>query len=115
MSASDHQLWSDLQRQRSQLSGFRQALSPSLQDCLDRYEWAVVAGAGQGGMPLLILRLPHRVSLADPILHTLAAQAEALYGPVDFALFSGETSTPLKVFSATLLDRRWRWGSRSNS
>lgn len=93
----------------AQLSQLRALLSQSAQALLDRCDWNFVPGAGYQGYPLMVLRFDHRVQLDDPGLLELADQIQQYRGAVDFALFSGETQTPLKVFSKTLLDRRWHW------
>lgn len=65
--------------------------------------------AGHQGLLLITVRLPGRVILSDPFIVELATQAEQTWGPVDFALFSGESHTPVRVLSRTLLDQRWHW------
>ncbi len=105
---TNHQLLQEFRQKQRQLQSFRNAFGPSLQAMLDQYDWGVVSGAGHDGLPLLTLRFNHRVSLDDPLLLRLAEQAEQTWGPVDFALFSGETDQPLRVLSKTLLDWRWR-------
>lgn len=106
---TDHQLLQELQHKQRQLEAFRAASNPVLQAMLDQYDWGLVSGAGHNGLPLLTLRLDHRIALDDPTLLVLAEEAEQTWGPVDFALFSGETHAPLRVLSRTLLDQRWRW------
>jgi hypothetical protein len=110
---SNHDLLQELRNKRTQLSRFRQAVDPSLQIMLDRHDWGMVTGAGHSGLPLLTLRLDHRIALDDPFLLALAEQAEQTYGPIDFALFSSETNDPVRVLSRTLLDQRWRWRQSS--
>lgn len=114
MTQSNRQLLTELRQKHLQLRTFRLALNQQLRDRLAQYDWAIVPEAGQDGLPLFVLRLPHRISLSDPFLVSLAEHAEHACGPVDFALFSGETNEPLKVLSQTLLDKRWRWRSHSN-
>jgi hypothetical protein len=109
MGQNDRLLLQELHQKRHQLQLFRRASSEAMQALLDQYDWGIVSGAGQNGLPLLTLRLSHRISLDDPQLLNLAEEAEQTWGPVDFALFSGETHKPLRVLSQTLLDRRWRW------
>jgi hypothetical protein len=109
MLPNDRQLHHEFCQKQRQLQLFRQASSQLMQALLDQYDWGIVSGAGQDGLPLLTLRLTHRVALDDPFLLNLAEQAEQTWGPVDFALFSGETQKPLRVLSKTLLDQRWRW------
>lgn len=106
---TDQQLLQELQQKQRQLESFRAASGADLQALLDQYDWGLVSGAGHNGLPLVTLRLSHRISLDDPALLDLAEQAEQTWGPVDFALFSGETNEPLRVLSQTLLDQRWRW------
>ncbi|MFH7244784.1 MAG: hypothetical protein ACHWZW_18270 [Spirulina sp.] len=106
---TDQQLLQELQQKQRQLAAFRTASGEDLQALLDQYDWGLVSGAGHNGLPLVTLRLNHRISLDDPALLDLAEQAEQTWGPVDFALFSGETNEPLRVLSQTLLDQRWRW------
>jgi hypothetical protein len=106
---NDRQLLQELHQKRRQLQIFRRASSQTVQRLLDQYDWGMVSGGGQDGLPLLTLRLSHRVALDDPHLLDLAEEVEQTWGPVDFALFSGETNQPLRVLSKTLLDRRWRW------
>jgi hypothetical protein len=113
MFPNDRQLHYELWQKQRQLQTFRQASSQPMQALLDQYDWGIVSGAGQDGLPLLTLRLNHRIALDDPFLLNLAEQAEQTWGPVDFALFSGETHKPLRVLSKTLLDRRWRWRQSS--
>jgi hypothetical protein len=106
---TDHQLLQELRQKQHQLQAFRTASGASLQAILDQYDWGLVSGAGHNGLPLLTLRFDHRIALDDPALLHLAEQAEQTWGPIDFALFSGETHEPLRVLSKTLLDQRWRW------
>lgn len=108
MTPSNRQLLTELRQKHFQLRSFRMSLNQRLRERLESYDWAIVAGAGHDGLPLFVLRLPHRVSLRDPFLVGLAEHTEQICGPVDFALFSGETQEPLKVLSQTLLDHRWR-------
>ena len=109
MIPNDRQLLQELHQKRQQLQIFRRASSQPMQTLLDQFDWGIVSGAGHNGLPLLTLRLTHRVALDDPQLLHLAEEAEQTWGPVDFALFSGETHEPLRVLSQTLLDQRWRW------
>ena len=109
MLPNDRQLSQELHQKQRQLQVFRQASSQLMQALLDQYDWGIVSGAGQNGLPLLTLRFNHRIALDDPRLLDLAEEAEQTWGPVDFALFSGETHEPLRVLSQTLLDQRWRW------
>lgn len=111
---TNHQLLQELRQKQQQLEQFRQAAGTSLQAMLDQYDWGIVTGAGHGGLPLLTLRFDHRIALNDPFLLTLAEEAEHTWGPVDFALFSGETQAPVRVLSRTLLDQRWRWRQSSH-
>jgi hypothetical protein len=106
---TNHELLQEFSQKRRQLQQFRQTIDPSLQVILDQHDWGVVTGAGHSGLPLLTLRLDHRIALDDPFLLALAEQTEQAWGPIDFALFSGETQDPLRVLSRTLLDQRWRW------
>lgn len=108
MIPSNHQLSQELKQKQLQLQAFRESTEASLQTLLDQYDWGIVSGGGHQGLPLLTLRLDHRIALDDPFLIRLAEQAEKTWGPIDFALFSGETSEPVKVLSKTLLDQRWR-------
>lgn len=110
---SNHQLLQELRQKQEQLSKFRRAAGSPLQTMLDQHDWGVVSGAGHQGLPLLTLRLDHRIALDDPFLLALAEQAEQTWGPVDFALFSGESHDPVRVLSRTLLDQRWRWRQSS--
>jgi hypothetical protein len=109
MMQTDHQLLQELQQKQQQLATFRASSGAELQALLDQYDWGLISGAGHNGLPLVTLRLNHRIALDDPALLDLAEQAELTWGPVDFALFSGETHEPLRVLSQTLLDQRWRW------
>lgn len=106
---SDFSLVQELQRKLVALKQFKASLDQTLQTLLESCEWSVIPGDGQDGVPLLSLRLSTRVHLDDPLLAQLAEQAERYYGPIDFALFSGETSEPLRVLSRTILDARWPW------
>ena len=109
MKPSDSGLLRELQSKLASLKQFKASLDPSLQIVLDEYEWSIIPGEGQGGVPLLSIRLATRIHLDDPFLARLAEQAERYFGPVDFSLFSGETPDPLRVLSRTILDARWRW------
>lgn len=109
MNSADLNLFRELQQKREQLQSFRASLSQTLQATLDHHEWSVVTRGGHRGLPLITLRLPSRVFLGDPFLISLAEQVEEAWGPVDFALFSGEASEPVRVLSQTILDERWRW------
>lgn len=106
---SDSGLVQELYRKLASLKQFKASLSQQLQAMLDSCEWSIIPGEGQGGVPLISIRLATRVCLDDPLLAQLAEQAERYYGPIDFALFSGETSEPLRVLSQTILDARWPW------
>ncbi|MBE9139018.1 hypothetical protein IQ254_17770 [Nodosilinea sp. LEGE 07088] len=106
---TNHQLLQELRQKQQQLEHFRRAAGEPLQAMLDHYDWGIVTGAGHSGLPLLTLRFDHRIALNDPFLLTLAEEAEQTWGPVDFALFSGESQDPVRVLSRTLLDQRWRW------
>lgn len=110
---SNSELLQELRTKQAQLSRFRQSVDSSLQTLLDRHDWGMVSGAGHSGLPLLTLRLDHRIALNDPFLLALAEQAEKTYGPIDFALFSSESNDPVRVLSRTLLDQRWRWRQSS--
>jgi len=109
MTFTDRNLAQELQIKCQQMQQFRAVLSPTVRDMLAQCEWSLVPSAGQDKLPLMIVRLPSRICLSDPLLQDLAEQMEAYMGPVDFALFSGETSEPLRVLSKTLLDQRWHW------
>lgn len=109
MPSADRDLLQELRNKNQQLQRFRASLSCELQSELDRYDWSLIHKAGHRGLPLITLRLPGRVILSDPFLAELAAQAETTWGPVDFALFSGESDVPVRVLSQTLLDQRWHW------
>lgn len=111
---TNHQLLQELRQKQQQLEQFRRAGSASLQTLLDQYDWGVITGAGHGGLPLLTLRFDHRIALDDPYLLALAEEAELTWGPIDFALFSGESQDPVRVLSRTLLDQRWRWRQSSH-
>jgi hypothetical protein len=111
---TNHQLLQELRQKQQQLEQFRRAGSASLQALLDQYDWGVITGAGHGGLPLLTLRFDHRIALDDPYLLALAEEAEQTWGPIDFALFSGESQDPVRVLSRTLLDQRWRWRQSSH-
>ena len=111
---TNHQLLQELRQKQQQLEQFRRAGSASLQALLDQYDWGVITGAGHGGLPLLTLRFDHRIALDDPYLLALAEEAEQTWGPIDFALFSGESQEPVRVLSRTLLDQRWRWRQSSH-
>jgi hypothetical protein len=113
MTPTNRQLLQELRQKHDQLEAFRTGSSQTLRTLLDQYDWGVVSGAGHNGLPLLTLRLDHRIALDDPFLLNLAEQAEQIWGPVDFALFSGESNRPVKVLSQTLLDQRWRWRQSS--
>lgn len=110
---TNHQLLQELRQKQQQLENFRRTADKPLQLLLDQHDWGIVTGAGHGGLPLLTLRLNHRIALDDPFLLALAEQAEQTWGPIDFALFSGETHDPVRVLSRTLLDQRWRWRQSS--
>lgn len=109
MNPSDSGLLRELRYKIAALRQFKASLDQSLQTTLDQCEWSILPGEGQGGVPLMCLRLATRIHLDDPFLSTLAEQAERYYGPVDFALFSGEAPEPVRVLSRTILDARWRW------
>lgn len=111
---TNHQLLQELRQKQQQLEQFRRAASPSLQALLDQYDWGIVTGGGHRGLPLLTLRFDHRIALNDPCLLALAEEAEQTWGPIDFALFSGESQDPVRVLSRTLLDQRWRWRQSSH-
>jgi hypothetical protein len=106
---TNQQLLQELRQKQQQLNRFRQSVAAPLRQELDQHEWGVVAGAGHSGLPLVTLRLDHRIALDDPFLLALAEAAEQTWGPIDFALFSGESHDPVRVLSRTLLDQRWRW------
>ncbi|MBE9108991.1 hypothetical protein IQ273_06115 [Nodosilinea sp. LEGE 07298] len=110
---SNHQLLQELRQKQEQLERFRRAAGQSIQALLDQYDWGIITGAGHGGLSLVTLRFDHRIALDDPFLLALAEEAERTWGPVDFALFSGESQDPVRVLSRTLLDRRWRWRQSS--
>lgn len=109
MASADSQIVQELSQKHRELQSFRASLGRDLQISLDRCEWGLIFGEGQDGLPLITLRLPRRIHLRDPFLSSLAEQVEQVCGPVDFALFSGESSEPIKVLSQTLLDQRWPW------
>ncbi|HEY9880112.1 MAG TPA: hypothetical protein V6D29_16775 [Leptolyngbyaceae cyanobacterium] len=109
MTSTDRHLLQELTQKHQQLQSFRALLSSTLQSKLDQCEWSLLPGAGQGGLPLVTLRLPWRVSLGDPFLVALAEQTLQAWGAVDFSLFSGESPEPVRVLNRTLLDRRWPW------
>lgn len=109
MAFADRHLLQELFEKHRQLQLFRSSLSLTLQNWLEQCEWSLVQGEGQNGVPLITLRLPQRIFLGDPFLIDLAEETQRTWGPVDFALFSGETSEPLRVMNQTLLDHRWRW------
>jgi hypothetical protein len=111
---TNHQLLQELRQKQQQLEQFRHAVSASLQALLDQHDWGIITGAGHGGLPLLTLRFDHRIALDDPGLLALAEEAEQTWGPIDFALFSGESQDPVRVLSRTLLDQRWRWRQSSH-
>ncbi|NJL86072.1 MAG: hypothetical protein HC886_08975 [Leptolyngbyaceae cyanobacterium SM1_1_3] len=108
MQPSDSTLVRELYRKSARLRQFKASLDSFVQSMLDECEWGIIAAEGQGGLPLMTLRLQERIDLHDPFLVTLAEQAERYYGPIDFALFTWETSEPLRVLSKTLLDTKWR-------
>lgn len=108
MISSNYQLLQELKQKQLQLQAFRNASGSSLQTILDQYDWGLISGGGHNGLPLVTLRLGHRITLSDPDLLELAEEAEQTWGPVDFALFSGETHEPVRVLSKTLLDWRRR-------
>ncbi|MFE4105153.1 hypothetical protein [Almyronema epifaneia] len=108
MQPSDSALVRELYRKSARLRQFKASLDSSVQSMLDRCEWSIIPAEGQGGLPLLAIRLQERINLRDPFLVTLAEQAERYYGPIDFALFTWETSEPLRVLSQTLLDTKWK-------
>ncbi len=110
---TNHQLLQELRQKHQQLEQFRHTAGEPLQTMLNQHDWGLVPGAGHGGLPLLTLRLDHRIALNDPFLLALAERAEQTLGPIDFALFSGETHHPVRVLSHTLLDQRWRWRQSS--
>lgn len=110
---SNHELLQELRQKQEQLEHFRHAASQPLQALLDQYDWGIVTGAGHGGLSLVTLRFDHRIALDNPFLLALAEEAERTWGPVDFALFSGESQDPVRVLSRTLLDQRWRWRQSS--
>lgn len=109
MTSADRHLLQELSQKHQQLQSFRASLSRRLQTTLDQCEWNLLPGAGHNGLPLVTLRLPWRLFLGDPFLVDLAEQTQQAWGAMDFALFSGETTEPLRVLNQTLLDRRWRW------
>lgn len=109
MTPFDEILLRELQHKTQQLHQFKTSLGLDVQAMLDGCEWSISLEEGQDGRPLMAIRWPMRVNLSDPRLYQLAEQAEDYWGSIDFALFSGETHEPLRVFSHTLLDRRWRW------
>ena len=125
MILSNHQLFQEFKQKQVQLQAFRESTGTSLQTMLDQYEWGIVSGAGHQGLPLLTLRLDHRIVLDDPFLLSLAEQAEKTWGPVDFSLFSGEgrrshsgsrsstksshTGSTWPVMSPTSTTATWVW------
>jgi hypothetical protein len=109
MTLTDRHLLQELSQKHQQLLTFRSSLNRGLQATLDQCEWSFLPSGGQNGLPLVTLRLPWRIFLGDPFLVDLAEQTQQIWGAMDFALFSGETSEPLRVLNQTLLDRRWRW------
>lgn len=96
--------WQALLAHHQTLSEFKAWLPTTVADWLDTCEWTLMVKAGQGGMPLLVLRCPGRVCLRHPLLVELAALAQIYWGPLDFSLFSAEATAPVRVFSRTLLD-----------
>ncbi|TVQ10153.1 MAG: hypothetical protein EA368_08095 [Leptolyngbya sp. DLM2.Bin27] len=110
---TNQQLLQELRQKQQQLEHFRHAVGQPLQAMLDQHDWGIVSGAGHSGLPLLTLRFDHRIALDDPFLLALAEISEQTWGPVDFALFSGESQDPVRVLSRTLLDQRWRWRQSS--
>jgi hypothetical protein len=96
--------WQALRAQHQSLADFKGWLPGAVQGWLDTCEWTLTTHAGQGGMPLLVLRCPGRVHLRNPRLIELATLAQIYWGPLDFSLFSGETTDPVRVLSQTLVD-----------
>lgn len=96
--------WQALLAQHQSLADFKDWLPDSVQSWLDACEWTLTSQGGQGGMPLLVLRCPGRVHLRNPRLIELATLAQIYWGPLDFSLFSGETTDPVRVLSQTLVD-----------
>ncbi|NET30737.1 MAG: hypothetical protein F6K19_01875 [Cyanothece sp. SIO1E1] len=109
MNPVDSALVREVKQRSAHLKQFKASLDRFVQSMLDECEWSLIPGGGQNDLPLIVLRLNNRIELDDPLLIRLAEQVERYYGPADFALFSGETPEPLKVFSRTILDIRWRW------
>jgi hypothetical protein len=66
MIPSNHQLSQELKQKQLQLQAFRESTEASLQTMLDQYDWGIVSGAGHQGLPLLTLRLDHRIALDEP-------------------------------------------------
>ncbi|WP_008309392.1 hypothetical protein [Leptolyngbya sp. PCC 6406] len=96
--------WQALLSQYQTLTEFKGWLPEAVGNWLDTCEWTLTAQAGEGGIPLMVLRCPGRVRLRHPLLLQLAEVAQIYWGPLDFSLFSGEATTPVRVLSTTLLD-----------
>ena len=103
-SADSGYCWRDIRAQQSRLSQFKDRLSVSVKIWLDACEWTLISNAGQGGMALLVVRCPGRIQLRHPLLLELAENAHSNWGPLDLALFSAETTEPIRVLSKTLVD-----------
>ncbi len=109
MSSANLNLMQELRQKSAHMQEFKASLTSDIKGMLQDCEWSINPRDGQNGIPLIALRLPQRVQLDNALLLQLAEQAERYYGPVDFALFSGEAMSPVRVLSRTLLDERWRW------
>lgn len=96
--------WRDVLAQHTRLKQFKERLSEPVRKWLDACEWTLISEAGQGKMPLLVLRCPGRVRLRHPLLLDLAESAHANWGPLDLSLFSAEATEPIRVLSKTLVD-----------
>lgn len=96
--------WQEVLAQHTRLHQFKERLSKPVKIWLDTCEWTLMANAGQGRIPLLILRCPGRVRLRHPLLLELAENAHQEWGPLDLSIFSAEATEPIRVFSKTLVD-----------
>ncbi len=96
--------WQAFRAQHQALSEFKTWLPEAVGQWLDGCEWTLTPKAGQGDLPLMVVRCPGRVSLRHPLLLELASRAQIYWGPLDFALFSGEATAPVRVLSRTLLE-----------
>lgn len=96
--------WQALLHHHYQLRQFKSELPEAVQAWLNHCEWTLVPRAGQDGMVLIVIRLPERITLRNPLLRHLAAIAQLCWGASDFSLFSAESPEPVRVLSQTLLD-----------